>query len=168
MDATSSTPLTAAERAVTRGLLRGLSYEQIARERKTSVRTVANQVAASFRKLQVHSRAELVYRIHRNTRLVRQRLLREPPGLGALSERTRTVLVRRALGDSLKLIASDLDLSVSTICREFQRGMAALSLATPAELGSALVLAVAAAARPGADGAHAAKKVTMVARTRAG
>jgi DNA-binding NarL/FixJ family response regulator len=41
-------------------LLEGKRNADIARERGTSVRTVANQVAAIFRKLKVRSRAELV------------------------------------------------------------------------------------------------------------
>jgi DNA-binding NarL/FixJ family response regulator len=52
--------LTAAERAVATALLNGLRNAEIARARGTSVRTVATQVAAIFRKLGVMSRAELV------------------------------------------------------------------------------------------------------------
>lgn len=49
-----------AERAVLRMLVEGQAYAQIARDRRASVRTVANQVAASFRRLQVSGRADLV------------------------------------------------------------------------------------------------------------
>lgn len=52
--------LTAAERAVFVGLVRGDSNAEIARERGTSMRTVANQVASIFRKAGVHSRSELL------------------------------------------------------------------------------------------------------------
>lgn len=51
--------LTAAEHAVAQLVLRGLSNSEIARRRHTSPRTVANQLAAIFRKLGVNSRAEL-------------------------------------------------------------------------------------------------------------
>ena len=53
---------TPAERAVTSLLLRGLSNAEIAAERGTSERTVANQIAAIFRKLGVCSRTEFVTR----------------------------------------------------------------------------------------------------------
>ena len=54
--------LTPAERAVVALLLEGKTNRQICRARKTSVRTVANQVASIFRKLAVGSRAELIAR----------------------------------------------------------------------------------------------------------
>jgi DNA-binding NarL/FixJ family response regulator len=53
------TKLTGAEREVALAALRGLSNEEIARARGTSKRTVANQLAALYRKLGVGSRAEL-------------------------------------------------------------------------------------------------------------
>ena len=53
-------PLTPAERAVLALLLEGKSNPQIARARRTAVRTVANQVASLFKKLSVSSRAELI------------------------------------------------------------------------------------------------------------
>jgi DNA-binding CsgD family transcriptional regulator len=52
--------LTAAEREVGRALLDGHTNAQIAVARGTTVRTVANQVAAIFRKTGVRSRAEFV------------------------------------------------------------------------------------------------------------
>jgi DNA-binding NarL/FixJ family response regulator len=58
--------LSAAERAVVTGLLAGKSNADIAKARHTSVRTVANQVASLFRKLGVHSRAQLVAALSRN------------------------------------------------------------------------------------------------------
>lgn len=51
--------LTKAERDVLALLLAGLSNAEIARQRRTSVRTVANQVASIFQKLGVSSRSEL-------------------------------------------------------------------------------------------------------------
>jgi DNA-binding NarL/FixJ family response regulator len=51
--------LTAAERHVAGLVLDGLSNRTIAQVRGTSVRTVANQIASVFRKLNVTGRAEL-------------------------------------------------------------------------------------------------------------
>jgi DNA-binding NarL/FixJ family response regulator len=57
--------LSAAERIVALALLKGLSNAEIAKARKTSVRTVANQVASLFQKLGVRSRAEAVVALGR-------------------------------------------------------------------------------------------------------
>lgn len=54
--------LTEAEREVLRRILRGESNAEIAAARQTSLRTVANQVGAIFRKLGVSSRGELAAR----------------------------------------------------------------------------------------------------------
>jgi DNA-binding CsgD family transcriptional regulator len=53
------TPLTPAEEAVAALAAAGLSNGDIARERSSSPRTVANQLASVFRKLGVASRLEL-------------------------------------------------------------------------------------------------------------
>lgn len=55
--------LPAAELAVIRALIEGHSYEEIAAQRATSVRTIANQVTAVFRRLRVSGRNELVQRL---------------------------------------------------------------------------------------------------------
>src|SRR6185295_2705568 len=55
--------LTAAEREVAALLLAGGSNAEIAQARRTSVHTVANQLAAIFRKLDVRSRFELIARL---------------------------------------------------------------------------------------------------------
>lgn len=55
--------LTPAERIAVQRLCEGLSNREIARTRRVSPRTVANQLASAFRKLQVGSRAELVARL---------------------------------------------------------------------------------------------------------
>ena len=55
----ASSQLTSAERAVAELAARGASNARIANERGTSVRTVANQIAACLRKLGLSSRAEL-------------------------------------------------------------------------------------------------------------
>lgn len=51
--------LTGAEREVLQLALQGLSNDQIATARNTRPRTVANQIASLFRKLNVSSRLEL-------------------------------------------------------------------------------------------------------------
>lgn len=58
--------LTAAERDVLGQITAGASNEQIARARKSSVRTVANQVAALLRKLGADSRFDLIRRFGGN------------------------------------------------------------------------------------------------------
>lgn len=60
-----SSSLSSAEEAVLRGVAVGKSNADIARERGTSPRTVANQVAGLLRKFGVASRYELVLAITR-------------------------------------------------------------------------------------------------------
>jgi DNA-binding CsgD family transcriptional regulator len=55
--------LSPAERDVVAAILRGRSNLEIARQRRSSVRTVANLVGRAFRKLGVRSRAELAARL---------------------------------------------------------------------------------------------------------
>ncbi len=55
--------LSRAEREVVEFLLSGASNAEIARQRGTSARTVANQAASIFRKLGVGSRMELAHRL---------------------------------------------------------------------------------------------------------
>lgn len=57
--------LPAAELAVVRSLIEGESYQQIARGRGTSTRTIANQITAVFRRLKVSGRSELLIRLFR-------------------------------------------------------------------------------------------------------
>jgi len=52
--------LSPAEYAVTRLLIEGKSYEELARLRQTSKRTVANQLASAFHRLGISGRAELM------------------------------------------------------------------------------------------------------------
>ncbi len=54
--------LTAAERHVLAAVIAGKSNAEIAAERRTAVRTVANQIARIFRKTGVTSRAQLAMR----------------------------------------------------------------------------------------------------------
>jgi len=63
-DATAvSIDLPEAQRAVLTLLLAGASNDEIAKKRKTSVRTVANQVATLLKRFGVSSRYELVARV---------------------------------------------------------------------------------------------------------
>jgi DNA-binding NarL/FixJ family response regulator len=55
-------PLTSAERHVLQAVLMGHDTQEIARQRSTSVRTVANQLSILFRKFGVSSRGELAAR----------------------------------------------------------------------------------------------------------
>lgn len=57
--ATFGDQLTGTEAAIAHDILLGLSNAAIASKRGTAVRTIANQVASIFRKLQVRSRLEL-------------------------------------------------------------------------------------------------------------
>jgi len=59
-DAELAAWLAPAEHAVIHLLIEGMSYAEIAQARQTSVRTVANQVASGFRRLDVSGRAELL------------------------------------------------------------------------------------------------------------
>ena len=52
-----------AELAVVRSLVEGLCYQDIARRRGTSTRTIANQITAVFRRLRVSGRNELLQRL---------------------------------------------------------------------------------------------------------
>jgi DNA-binding NarL/FixJ family response regulator len=57
---------TRGERAVAKLVVAGLSNAEIARERGTSVRTVANQVASLLRKAKLESRHQLVLRLSKD------------------------------------------------------------------------------------------------------
>jgi DNA-binding NarL/FixJ family response regulator len=67
-----------AELSVIRSLVEGSSYQEIARERGTSTRTVANQISAVFRRLHVSGRNELVQQLFRDD-LGRQSQTNAPP-----------------------------------------------------------------------------------------
>jgi DNA-binding NarL/FixJ family response regulator len=60
--------LTPSERAVADLVARGASNEEIARRRRTSTRTVANQIASILRKLGVSSRVAVARAIARSAR----------------------------------------------------------------------------------------------------
>jgi DNA-binding NarL/FixJ family response regulator len=60
--------LTEAEREVALAVLRGKTNDEVARDRRTSVRTVANQLSSIFAKLGVSSRIELAHRLRTKDR----------------------------------------------------------------------------------------------------
>ena len=62
-DLALATLLPEAELAVICSLVEGRSYQEIARQRGTSTRTVANQISAVFRRLRVSGRNELVQKL---------------------------------------------------------------------------------------------------------
>lgn len=73
MSVSAVTPTTAspaglseAEREVAQDAAAGLSNAAIAKKRKRSPRTIANQLASIYRKLSIASRAELAFRVLKN------------------------------------------------------------------------------------------------------
>jgi DNA-binding NarL/FixJ family response regulator len=146
---TAGSPLTPAERAVVAAALRGCSHAEIAHERGSSPRTVANILSSAFRKLQVRSRAELAAKL-----VVRNDALRPPlevshvdcvaddgwslagahgkqmfdgsASLAKLSDRERQVATLAALGHSNKHIGYELGIALSTVSTYLER--AALKL----------------------------------------
>jgi DNA-binding NarL/FixJ family response regulator len=114
--------LSSAERAVVAAALRGCSHAEIAYERGSSPRTVANLLAHAFRKLEVRSRAELAAKL-----LMRSGgdfALRNPISdgrLAELSDRERQAATLAALGHSNKHIAYELGITTSTASKYLER-----------------------------------------------
>ena len=73
---------TAAELDIVRYLVDGTSYQQIAQKRKTSIRTVANQAASAFRKINVSGRIELLLKLASEPVSIAQQ---SKPSLNAIS-----------------------------------------------------------------------------------
>jgi DNA-binding NarL/FixJ family response regulator len=125
--------LSSAERAVAAAALRGCSDAEIARERGSSPRTVANQLACTFRKLEVRSRAELAAKLGTRNRALRRAL---PTGhcsradsvdrVAKLSDRERQAATLAALGHGNKHIAFDLGIAISTVSKYLERAAAKL------------------------------------------
>jgi DNA-binding NarL/FixJ family response regulator len=135
--------LSTAERAVAAAALRGCSHAEIARERGSSPRTVANQLAGAFRKLEVRSRAELAAKLVTRNRTLRRALPTGPSSdaddgrsfavasgnqmsdssarLASLSERERQAATLAALGHGNKHIAHDLGIAPSTVSKYLER-----------------------------------------------
>jgi DNA-binding CsgD family transcriptional regulator len=144
--------LSSAERAVVAAALRGYRDDEIARQRGSSPHTVANLLSRAFRKLGVHSRAELAAKL-----VIRNGAALTPPHadciadgwsvavandnqmsdgcarLATLSDRERQVARRVALGHSYKQIAYDLGLGMSTVWKYLQR--AAIKLGANSRVG---------------------------------
>jgi DNA-binding NarL/FixJ family response regulator len=111
--------LSSAERAVAEAVLRGCSHAEIARERGSSPRTVANQLAGAFRKLGVRSRAELAAKLGTRNRAWLHAL---PTGQWSkLSERERQAATLAALGHGNKHIAHDLGIAMSSVSTYLER-----------------------------------------------
>jgi DNA-binding CsgD family transcriptional regulator len=147
--------LSSAERAVVAAALRGCRDDEIARQRGSSPHTVANLLSRAFRKLQVHSRAELAAKlVVRNDALGRalkrahadciadgwscavandNQMSDRSARLAKLSDRERQVARRVALGHSYKQIAYDLGIGLSTVWKYLQR--AAIKLGADSRVG---------------------------------
>jgi DNA-binding CsgD family transcriptional regulator len=82
------TSLSAAEEAVAHLILAGASNDEIAHARGRSLPTIAKQIASLFRKLRVHSRAELVARLGQDDPEMEDRSLLTPPREAAESARS--------------------------------------------------------------------------------
>jgi len=100
--------LTEAETDVLQRILAGRSNTEIAFERASSKRTVANQIATMFKKLGVRSRRELAARVAGNAVEIRERT-------STLTDREQRVLTLVSQGCSDKTIAVDLGCSTSAI-----------------------------------------------------
>jgi len=73
--------LSPAEYAVTRLLIEGKSYQEMAKLRRTSKRTVANQLASAFHRLGISGRAELLCLLAKRKLGTEQPVIDEMPAL---------------------------------------------------------------------------------------
>jgi DNA-binding NarL/FixJ family response regulator len=95
-DRTLSSFVPPAELAVVRALVEGHCYREIARQRGTSTRTIANQITAVFRRMRVSGRNELLQRLFYADGATPTPLLRPhtetlvPPDTSSLLNRRRT------------------------------------------------------------------------------
>jgi len=103
--------LSDAERTVVSLAITGVSNVDIARARRRSVRTVANQLGAAYRKLGLSGRRELRARVGDAEEPAAYRRFR----LRSLSARELDVLDRVTRGLSNKAIAIELELSLSSV-----------------------------------------------------
>lgn len=88
--------LAPAEHAVIHLLIEGMTYAEIAEARKTSIRTVANQVASGFRRLDVSGRAELLCMLARWTLEPPTPPAKRPPSVAPSGTSGRRTSPRRA------------------------------------------------------------------------
>ena len=132
-----STELTDAEQWVVRALLRGLTYGEIAGLRAASKRTVANQVAAAYRKSGARSRSELAAQQYPvSTELeCEECIARALPGL---TLRERRVVYYAARGHTNKWIAFELEMTPSTVGSHLARAIRKLELRCRVDLARVL------------------------------
>lgn len=90
--------LAPAEHAVIHLLIEGMTYAEIAEVRHTSVRTIANQIASGFRRLDVSGRAELLCLLARWGLEQPERPTRRPPSLVVPPARRGTSRGARSAG----------------------------------------------------------------------
>lgn len=137
--------LTRAERETVTLAAQGLSNQAIAERRGTALRTVANQLAASYRKLQIASRRELSA-LYRSGGLHALSLgfptledvfdpgsvFQPAADIGrldrALTRREQQVLAYAEIGHSNKLIAYSLGVAISTVSTLLARARRKLRL----------------------------------------
>jgi DNA-binding CsgD family transcriptional regulator len=87
--------LAPAEHAVIHLLIEGMTYAEIAEARSTSIRTVANQVASGFRRLDVSGRAELLCLLARWALQPPEPPLKRPPSLAPAGAKRSPTSPRR-------------------------------------------------------------------------
>jgi len=120
--------LTEAEQHVAFALVGGLSYGEIAALRSTAPSTVANQVAAIYRKTGARSRTELAARLYpvaAPALTVEERLALLFP---ELTQAERHVVGAVALGNTNKWVAYELAVSESTVASHLRRAMIKLQV----------------------------------------
>ncbi len=112
--------LTTAEREVVDGALSGKSTAEIAMERGSSPRTIANLLARAYRKLGVRSRFELAALMNPTERSADDATI--------LSEREQAVLTQLARGQCNKAIAYELHLAEGSVSTYLKRAAAKLGV----------------------------------------
>ena len=112
--------LTEAERAIAPLVAKGYTNEEIARLRGTATRTVANQLAALYRKLDVTSRVEMARELDAQLE-EGDAVAPTAVALELLSQREKETLETAARGVPIKVIAIDLGLAPHTIAARLQR-----------------------------------------------
>jgi DNA-binding CsgD family transcriptional regulator len=113
--------LTRAEREVAQLAARGVSNSDIASRRRTSERTVANQLASAYAKMGINGRRELRAAIGANVEPEPRRSHRRQVTPPALTSRERQVWGCVAMGQSNKAIAHALGLALSTVATHLER-----------------------------------------------
>jgi DNA-binding CsgD family transcriptional regulator len=144
----SAPELTRIERDVCRLILTGASNREIARQRGTAVRTVANQVASILKKTGAGSRAQLPLALVARSCTNEMGSVPEPLGNGnaqsaprpafvaVLSVRERQALRCMTLGHSTKEAASALGISATTVTLHLWSARRKLGIKSRVELVS--------------------------------